>query len=84
MLQHAYIIPQLHYYTLFRAAGVSLAVTPYAERGLLALVRLPPSIHTLGRIFAMYIVTLIYSYYSYTTVTTVFYKSKQTRYKQKL
>ena len=60
MLQHVYVIPQLHYYTLFCAEGVSLAVIPYAERGLPALVRLPPSIHTihtLGGIFAMYIVT---------------------------
>ena len=82
MLQHAYIIPQLHYYTLFCAAGVSLAVMPYAEMGLLALVRLPPSIHTLGRNFGMY----IYSYTYIATIAILEYsiKSKQTRYKQKL
>ena len=72
---HVYEIPQLLYYTLFRTEGVvSLSVTPYTERGLPALVRLLPSIHTLGRIFAMYIC-------SYTRIATSYtIESKQTRY----
>ena len=49
-LQLRLVLSKVLSYTLFCAEGVSLAVMPYVEKGLPALMRLLPSIHTLGRI----------------------------------